>query len=192
MKNGNVPCPLCRANIRANDLHRVITEERDSTDEEEVSLDVFGKIKRIVCDTEKFINENRKVIIFTQYKESMNLVKQECKQKLIEFASISGSLSEKKRRKEIQKFNTNVNVFLLSVRTGAAGIDLSSASDIIFLEPLLHNIRQQAISRAHRLGQSKIVTIHDYIYTDTIESTVFDMGERFVATNASLVYDLLH
>ena len=153
----------------------------------------FVKIAKILEDVKKMALARKKIIVFSQYKNTMRFMKQVLDTQNVRYAYLSGNMAQKKRSKMIDKFQTDeeVNIFLLSVRSGAVGIDLTAASDIVFAEPCLHNIKRQAIARAHRLGQQNQVTVHHYLLEDTVEEKMHEMGATFVSSNQYVVNQLL-
>jgi SNF2 family DNA or RNA helicase len=192
VRNGTAPCPLCRASVKLLTLHRVVCEM--PTNEQAVqSTAPFVKIAKILEDVKKMALARKKIIVFSQYKNTMRFMKQVLDTQNVRYAYLSGNMAQKKRSKMIDKFQTDeeVNIFLLSVRSGAVGIDLTAASDIVFAEPCLHNIKRQAIARAHRLGQQNQVTVHHYLLEDTVEEKMHEMGATFVSSNQYVVNQLL-
>ena len=191
VRQGTAPCPLCRASVKSSTLQRVVPE---MPAEEVVQVSTpFVKVAKIAEDVNSLATSTRKVIVFSQYKNTMQLLMQALEAREVRFAYLTGSMTQRKRTKMIDAFQTDdeVNVFLLSVRSGAVGIDLTAASDIVFAEPCLHNIKRQAIARAHRLGQRNQVTVHHYLLEDTIEESMHAMGATFVSTNQRVVNQLL-
>ena len=192
-RGSSAPCPLCRAVVKPNTIRRVYTE----APEESTPVSpggIFAKLSRIVDDVSTIIQEeNRKCIIFTNYKHTMLFYKKILHEKRIPFNYITGNMTQGRRFKEIHSFQQSqtYNVFLLSVRAGAVGIDLTSATDIVFTEPCLYNIQQQAVARAHRLGQKNTVKVTHYIMQDTIEEKMHALGSQFVSTNRQVMSELL-
>lgn len=192
VRQGTAPCPLCRASVKSSTIQRVV---REIPEEERVfhPPTTFVKVARIADDAKCLATSTRKVIVFSQYKNTMRLLMQALEARDVRFAYLTGSMTQRKRTKMIEAFQTDdeVNVFLLSVRSGAVGIDLTAASDIVFAEPCLHNIKRQAIARAHRLGQQNQVTVHHYLLEDTVEEKMHAMGANFVSTNQRVVNQIL-
>jgi hypothetical protein len=192
VRHGTAPCPLCRASVKSSTIRRVVSEV-PAEEAVQVLSAPFVKVRKIVEDVEKMATASKKVIVFSQYKNTMQLLMQELHTQKVRYAYLTGSMSQAKRSKMIDTFQNDdeVHVFLLSLRSGAVGIDLTAASNIVFAEPCLHNIRRQAIARAHRLGQQNTVTVHHYLLEDTIEEKMHAMGANFVSTNQHVVNQLL-
>jgi len=190
-RGSSAPCPLCRAIVKPNTIRRVYTEAPEEA--APVAPAIFSKLIRIVDDVADMVQANRKCIIFTNYKQTMLAYQKLLHQRRIPFNYITGNMTQGRRYKEIHSFQESqtYNVFLLSVRAGAVGIDLTSATDIVFTEPCLHNIQQQAVARAHRLGQQNTVRVAHYLMQDTIEEKMHALGSQFVSTNQQMISELL-
>merc|ERR1711971_101153 len=85
-----------------------------------------------------------------------------------------------KRKKQLDEFanNPSVDVFVLTVRSGAVGINLTSANHIFMMEPLMNPaLYLQAINRSYRLGQTKKCFIHTLIMRDSIEQRIWNLNK---------------
>ena len=121
------------------------------------STTVSSKMKQV----DKMIQEiDGSIIIFSQYKSVLTLLKE----KYPEAEIITGSKSRSQRKKAIEKFqNKESKIFLLSTKCAAVGITLTAGSHMIFMEPLLDDtVKKQAIGRINRKGQEKA---NIYIHT---------------------------
>merc|ERR1711902_38700 len=100
---------------------------------------------------------------------------------------MGGSMSMNKRKKQLSEFsnNSNVKVFVLSVRSGAVGITLTSANHVFMLEPPFNPaLYLQAINRVYRLGQTKKVHIHTLIMKDSIEQRIWNINKDKQSDNS--------
>ena len=136
-----------------------------------------GKVKRMAEDVENAIEQGQKVIIFTQYVETLNMLKEETGKiksdgKLIKIASISGATKAEDRQKEVDRFQQDeqCKVFIGNIKAAGVGITLTAASIVMFADmewtPELH---RQAEDRAHRIGQNGTVNVYYYVMKDTID-----------------------
>ncbi|CAI7641651.1 unnamed protein product [Penicillium glandicola] len=116
-------------------------------------------------------NAGRKCVVFSSWKKTLYIVAELLSSKGIKYSMIEGSLSLSKRLQELQGYQTQEkNVLLMTLGTGAVGLNLTAASRIYLLEPQWNpSIEAQAIGRALRLGQVSNVTIVRYIMQDTVE-----------------------
>jgi SNF2 family DNA or RNA helicase len=134
------------------------------------------------------VSEGRKVLIFSQFVQSLNIIKEEIEQRKLPFSYIDGST--KNRGAEIDKFQNNpdINIFLLSLKAGGVGINLTSADCVILFDPWWNPaLEAQAVDRAHRIGQTKKVTAFRMIVKDTIEEKILALQDK----KRTLVNDLI-
>ena len=192
VRRGTAPCPLCRALVKSTSILRVLAE---APVEEVAAPIIFRKILKIVADIQSMLAAapTKKIILFTQYSNTMALYLQLLTKERILHSHIQGNMTQRRRSKAIDMFqdSSTCNVFVMSIRSGAVGIDLTKATDVVFSEPCLYNIEQQAIARAHRLGQRHAVTVHKYILENTVEEKMHALGPNFVSTNRQVISQLL-
>lgn len=121
-------------------------------------------------------NENQKVLIFSQYVDSLNRIRDLLIKDLKnEFDVFHGGLNKDERDKIINKFENNLefDVLLISLKAGGVGLNLNSASNVVLFDrwwnPALEN---QAIQRAHRFGKKVPLNVYRFIISDTIEEKI--------------------
>lgn len=131
---------------------------------------------------EQIVSRDEKVLIFTQYKEMATLIYHGLKEIFEQnIAYIDGSVNREKRAQQVNNFMTNddTNIFILSLKAGGVGLNLTAASHVIHYDrwwnPAVEN---QATDRAYRIGQTKNVTVHKFITQGTLEERINDMLER--------------
>jgi SNF2 family DNA or RNA helicase len=99
----------------------------------------------------------------------------------IPYCKLVGEMSGKERSQQIDRFqeDPNIGIFLLSLKAGNAGINLTSADYVLLCDPWWTPfVMKQAESRAHRIGQKKTVFSYKFITRDTIEEKIMRMQER--------------
>ena len=92
--------------------------------------------------------------------------------------TITGDMSQTARARALRDFRNDppTTIFLLSLRAGAVGLNLTTASEVFVLEPCLNPaLHVQAIGRVHRMGQMRPVRVTNFILKDSIESRVMTM-----------------
>jgi len=130
----------------------------------------FQKIKNILDNI-----KNEKVIIFSQWEKSLNMLQQQLDTLQIKNLKYHGKLNTCERTHILQQFQNDnqVNVLLMTVQSGGVGLDLTVANNCIILEPCWNNaIENQAIDRIYRIGQIKPVQVHQLYINDSIETWV--------------------
>lgn len=108
----------------------------------------------------------------------------------ISFCVIDGSTTLARRSKLIDRFqcaDANLRVCIMSSRAGNAGLTLTAANHMILVEPALNpSLEKQAMSRVHRFGQAKPVTVHQLVATDTIEAKICELRDSGAFDGATL------
>ena len=139
-----------------------------------------SKIEHLLNVTKELISNGHKILLFTSFKTALYLVKEAFDQNQISNYVIDGSVSSKKRQDLVDRFNQdNTNVFLIMLKSGGTGLNLTSADVVIHLDlwwnPQAEN---QATDRAHRIGQKKTVEVIKLITKGTIEEKILKLQEK--------------
>jgi SNF2 family DNA or RNA helicase len=122
------------------------------------------------------IEENRKVVVFSEYERMTHLAGQELRKLGIGFVSLHGGVPSRQRGALIEKFRNDpeCKVFL-STDAGGVGLNLQAASAVVNFEPPWNPARlEQRIGRVHRLGQSRPVLVIHMLTSDSIEERVWE------------------
>ncbi|MFN2456779.1 MAG: SNF2-related protein [Chitinophagaceae bacterium] len=151
----------------------------------------------ILNETEKFENHsikleeltreivenigNHKALVFSQFLGMLSLIKGKLTELNVKFEYFDGSTSAPDREKAIQNFQNNdeVRVFLISLKAGGVGLNLTAADYVYIVDPWWNPaVEQQAIDRTHRIGQTKNIFAYRMICKDTIEDKIMKLQER--------------
>jgi len=116
-----------------------------------------------------FADEGRRVLLFSQFTEMLGLIEDKVAEAGISYTKLTGKT--KNRDAVVDEFQTgNVSVFLISLKAGGTGLNLTQADTVILYDPWWNPaVENQAIDRAHRIGQDKPV----FVYRLITEQTVF-------------------
>lgn len=125
------------------------------------------------------VDGGHKVLIFSQFKQLLEIVEERLKKSGYSYYKLTGSTKKEKRIEYVQEFNSNqIPVFLISLKAGGTGLNLTAADIVIHLDPWWNVAAQnQATDRAHRIGQKSTVTVFNLIAKDTIEEKIIKMQE---------------
>ncbi len=126
----------------------------------------------------EIIEKGEKVLLFSQFTEMISFFQNELYLKNIEFLTITGSTPKKERQNLVDLFNKNnsIKVFLISLKAGGVGLNLTSANNVIHYDLWWNvSVENQASDRAHRIGQKNNVTIYKLIMNDSIEEKIIDI-----------------
>jgi non-specific serine/threonine protein kinase len=130
------------------------------------------------------ITENigdHKALIFSQFLGMLALIKEKLKENNIVFEYFDGSTAPLERERAIQNFQGNdlCRVFLISLKAGGVGLNLTAADYVYIVDPWWNPaVEQQAIDRTHRIGQTKNIFAYRMICKDTIEDKILQLQER--------------
>lgn len=131
-------------------------------------LEVFNEL------IEEIIDSGEKVLVFSQYTKMLKKLAKNLDSKDYKYYYLDGETKPKNRLIEVEKFNKNkIPIYLISLKAGGVGINLTSATNIIIYDPWWNPaIENQAIDRSHRIGQKKKVNVYRLISSGTIEESI--------------------
>mgnify|MGYP003310635349 CR=1 FL=1 len=127
------------------------------------------------------VKSGHKILLFSGYTSMFEIIEQTLKKEGIRYLKLTGKTSVKDRFDLIEKFNTNedVKVFLISLKAGGTGINLTSADMVIHYDPWWNlSVENQATDRTHRIGQTKKVQVYKLITKNSIEEKIYDLQQR--------------
>jgi SNF2 family DNA or RNA helicase len=146
--------------------------------------DVFtsesAKIKILLTHIEDKTN-NHKVLVFSQFVKMLDLVKVELERRNISYEYLDGKSSGKQRKESVENFQSDdsIKVFLISLKAGGTGLNLTAADYVYLLDPWWNPaVENQAIDRAYRIGQDKKVIAYRMISKGTIEEKIMNIQSR--------------
>ena len=124
------------------------------------------------------IEEGRRIILFSQFTSMLTLIEEELKKYNIEYSKLTGQTI--KRDEAIQRFREgDVNLFLISLKAGGTGLNLTEADTVILYDPWWNPaVETQAIDRAHRIGQDKPVFIYRLMVSGSVEEKMLAMQDK--------------
>jgi len=138
-----------------------------------------GKFEEIIRNVENVISGGHKVLIFSSFVKHLNLIKTKLEASEIQFTMLTGQSS---RREEIIKSfqeDEACKVFLISLKAGGVGLNLTAADYVFILDPWWNPAsEEQAINRAHRIGQDKNVFVYRFISVNSIEEKIQELQEK--------------
>ncbi|EOU1682376.1 DEAD/DEAH box helicase [Clostridium perfringens] len=134
-------------------------------------------VKEIVKDASE---SRKKILLFSQFTSVLKKIEEDFKKEDISYLYLDGGTSAKERVERVKKFNedSNIKVFLISLKAGGVGLNLTSASVVIHFDPWWNPaVEDQATDRAHRFGQENKVEVIKLVAKDTIEEKIVLMQE---------------
>ena len=125
-------------------------------------------------------SKDKKVLIFSQFTKVLKEIGSELEKNNISYSYLDGSTKAQDRLKLVEEFNTTDKnkVFLISLKAGGTGLNLTSASIVIHFDPWWNPaVEDQASDRAHRIGQKESVNVIKLVTKGTIEEKVIELQE---------------
>ena len=125
------------------------------------------------------VANKHKVLVFVNFLMALELIGEKLEDQGIEYVSMSGS--SRNRQQLVERFQTDINckVFLLTLKTGGTGLNLTAADVVFIFDPWWNKAAEnQAIDRAHRIGQDKTVLTYKLITEGTIEDKILLLQEK--------------
>lgn len=122
------------------------------------------------------IDSDRKILVFSQFIGMLQIVKKMLEKHGIPYEYLDGKTKDRQQHIENFNNNTKIKVFLISLKTGGYGLNLTAADTVILTDPWWNPmIENQAIDRAHRIGQTKKVQVYKLISKGTVEEKIISL-----------------
>ncbi len=139
------------------------------------------KFQQMTDIVEEILQENHKIVMFSQFVQCLAIIREYVQKSGFSHSYIDGSVKSGQRKKEIQKFQErdDYRLFLLSLRAGGVGINLTAADYVILFDPWWNPaVESQAVDRVHRIGQTKKVIAYKMVTKSTVEEKMLVLQER--------------
>lgn len=138
-----------------------------------------AKLEACLELVERAAEGGHKILLFSQFVSMLEIIRQELAKRELSFYMISGETSKEKRLKLVKKFNEDdTRVFLISLKAGGVGLNLTGADVVIHYDPWWNlAVQNQATDRAHRIGQDKKVTVYQLIAKGSVEEKIRKIQE---------------
>ncbi len=129
---------------------------------------------------QELLENNHQALIFSQFVDVLKLVEQRLQQRGIAYCYLDGSMSSQQRKQQVDTFQAGgAPLFLISLKAGGTGLNLTAADYVLHLDPWWNPaVEQQASDRAHRLGQTRPVTVYRLIAQHTIEEKILQLHQH--------------
>lgn len=133
-----------------------------------------SKVDFLMENLDVLIDEGHKVLVFSQFTTYLDIIQNKVRERSYKFARIDGTQTLKKRQQEVDRFQEgDAQVFLISLKAGGVGLNLTAASYIFLMDPWWNPaVENQAIDRAYRIGQENKLTVYRPIIKDSVEEKV--------------------
>lgn len=137
-----------------------------------------AKLELLMDLLDELIQENRKILIFSQFTSMLSIIEKKLIVKKISYSVLTGSTTN--REEAVNKFTTgDANVFLISLKAGGVGLNLVEADTVIHYDPWWNPaVENQATDRAYRIGQTKPVFVYKLIVENSIEQKILELQDK--------------
>jgi superfamily II DNA or RNA helicase len=152
---------------------RLLGLPRDFTDDDS------GKLVALRELISNAIEGGHKVLVFSQFVMMLKLIERAMKEDGVTYEYLDGSTKDRAERVERFQSDPTVHVFLISLKAGGTGLNLTAADTVIHFDPWWNPaVEQQATDRAHRIGQTKVVTAYRLVAAGTIEEKILQLKAK--------------
>jgi SNF2 family DNA or RNA helicase len=137
-------------------------------------LDLFGEV------LDELLENKHKALVFSQFVKHLRLVEEYLQRRGIKYQYLDGSIAAQVRQERIDAFQrgTGGEIFLISLKAGGTGLNLTAADYVIHLDPWWNPaVEDQATDRAHRIGQQRPVTVYRLVTENTVEEKILKLHE---------------
>lgn len=137
-----------------------------------------AKLESLMDMLPELIQEGRRVLLFSQFTSMLSLIELELAKYKIDYIKLTGETKD--RQSLIDRFqNKEVPLFLISLKAGGTGLNLTAADTVIHYDPWWNPAAEnQATDRAHRIGQDKAVFVYKFVTNGTVEEKILVMQEK--------------
>jgi superfamily II DNA or RNA helicase len=157
-----------------------------------------AKLDALLEQLDEVISEGHKALVFSQFTSLLSIVRDQLDARKTTYEYLDGQT--RKRQNRVERFQTDPDcpLFLISLKAGGHGLNLTAADYVFILDPWWNPaVEAQAVDRAHRIGQDRHVFAYRLICSDTVEQRILDLQQRkrdladaIVAADNSLVSNL--
>ncbi|MDX2062560.1 MAG: DEAD/DEAH box helicase [Bacteroidia bacterium] len=141
--------------------------------------DTGGKHEALWEHLEDILAEGSKVLIFSQFVRLLQILKTELNERGVTYSYLDGQTQDREKAVNYFQEDPNVQVFLISLKAGGVGLNLTAAEYVLLLDPWWNPaVEAQAIARAHRIGQHRTVFAYKFITQGTIEESILELQAR--------------
>lgn len=152
--------------------------------------DSSGKFEEAMRMLKNALHEGHKILVFSQFVKHLRLVKERLQKEKITHYYLDGQTPREERMRLVNQFNksSEVKVFLISLKAGGLGLNLTAADYVVLLDPWWNPaVEQQAIDRSHRIGQKRTVISYRFITKNSVEEKILTLQQRKKNISDSLV-----
>jgi SNF2 family DNA or RNA helicase len=150
--------------------------------------DSSGKIGALREILEEAVAGGHRVLVFSQFVEMLNLIRNVLEEEKIKYEWLTGATTDRIERVDHFNNDPTVSAFLISLKAGGTGLNLVGADTVVHFDPWWNPaVEDQATDRAHRIGQSRTVSVYRLIAKDSVEEKILQLSEKKRALVANVL-----
>lgn len=150
--------------------------------------DNSGKFKDVIYKLQSVVEGGHKVLVFSQFVKQLAIFRKYFDANHTKYSYLDGATQNRGIVVEDFKNNHEKKIFLISIKAGGVGLNLTEADYVFILDPWWNPaVEQQAIDRTHRIGQTKNVFIYKFITKGTVEEKILALQNRKIHVAKSLI-----
>ncbi len=147
-----------------------------------------GKMEDVIFMLDNAIRDDHKILVFSQFVKHLSILADHLREEKIDFAYLDGSTKDRAAQVERFQEDKSLKVFLISLKAGGLGLNLTKADYVFILDPWWNPaIEAQAVDRAHRIGQENKVFTYKFITKDTVEEKILALQGKKKRLAAELI-----
>ena len=137
-----------------------------------------GKLDDVVEMINGAIAKGHKILVFSQFVKHLTLFREHLDKQGTDYAYLDGSTKARRSQVELFQENENIKIFLISLKAGGLGLNLTAADYVFILDPWWNPaVEAQAIDRAHRIGQKNTVHTYKFITKNSVEEKILKLQQ---------------
>lgn len=166
------------------DILAMLTRLRQLCQDTRLLYDTFeepsSKLKGCMELVHSLKDNDKKILLFSSFTSVLHLIEEQCHKEHISYYLLDGSVPKEKRKAMVDAFQSDeTTLFLISLKAGGSGLNLTSAQAVIHYDPWWNmSAKNQATDRAHRIGQKESVQVFSLIMKNSIEEKIMDLQKK--------------
>jgi len=138
-----------------------------------------GKLEDVVHMLHNALGNNHKILIFSQFVKHLSIFRDYLDKHKMNYAYLDGTTKDRQGQVDLFQNNEDVKIFLISLKAGGVGLNLTAADFVFILDPWWNPaIEAQAVDRAYRIGQKNTVFTYKFITTNTVEEKILNLQKN--------------
>lgn len=160
--------------------------------------DPSGKLEALLAQLREVLDEGHKALVFSQFTSLLKIVRERLNESGIVYEYLDGATRDRQARVERFQTDPSCRIFLISLKAGGVGLNLTAAEYVFILDPWWNPaVEAQAVDRTHRIGQQRSVFAYRLITRDTVEEKILelqnskrDLAAEIIGAESSVIRNL--